>query len=65
MHTGRRKGGIETETRFSSGDGNADEDLVIFIKTQRMLLDELLHIFILLLLKTSKFLALCTQQEFT
>jgi hypothetical protein len=34
-------------------DGNADEDLIIFVKTQQMLLNALLHIFILLLLKKS------------
>jgi hypothetical protein len=42
--------GIGTETRFPSGDENADGGLAIFVKT-RMLLDMLLYILILLLLK--------------
>jgi hypothetical protein len=59
---GRKKCGVGTETQFPSGerkhdfllgDGNVDEDLVIFVKTQQILLDALFHIIILFLLKKS------------
>jgi hypothetical protein len=36
-------------------DGNTNEDFIIFMKTQHIILDALLHIFILLLLKKSAF----------
>jgi hypothetical protein len=42
------KMGLGQKCGFHPGDGNVDRGIVIFIKTQQMLLDVLLHIFLLL-----------------
>jgi hypothetical protein len=47
----KKKMRLRWKLGFRPRNGNADEDLIIFVKTQWISLYALLHIFILLLLK--------------